>query len=119
MSKEQAALQSRIAELEERVRELETFVETWSYPAAELHKKARFLGGLELLIEGASETAGVDWDRPETVPPPLRALRGAFARKSAFGLIIKVPNERGVVERWAVEVTSAPPELRLVKGGKP
>jgi hypothetical protein len=113
------ALQARVAELEARCAELETFVETWSYPAAELHKKARFLGGLELLIEGASETAGVDWDRPETVPPPLRALRSAFQRRGAFGLIIKVPNERGVVERWAVEVTAAPPVLTLVKGGKP
>lgn len=55
------------------------------------HPMVRRAGGLPLIVEGIAELLpGVRFDKPETIPPPVRAVMRALHRRSPFGLVIIV-----------------------------
>lgn len=58
-------------------------------------------GGMPLIVEGLVELmpgAKVRFDRPETVPPPVRAVMKALRQRKPFYLVIGVGEEAWWVE---------------------
>lgn len=53
------------------------------------HPKVRAAGGLSLIVETVAELMpGVRFDKPETIPPPARAVMRAIHKRAPFGLVI-------------------------------
>lgn len=58
-------------------------------------------GGMPLIVEGLVELmpgAKVRFDRPETIPPPVRAVMRALHKRQPFYLVIGVGDEAWWVE---------------------
>ena len=74
------------------------------------HPMVQRAGGLPLIVEGIAEfLPGVRFDKPETIPPPVRAVMRALHRRTPFGLVI-------IVEPKAWWVDLRADDLRLPRG---
>ena len=88
----QRAHEVRMVTVDER-RVLPYVPELFRFPVNYVHEHpmVQRAGGLPLIVEGIAELLpGIRFDRPETIPPPARAVMRALHKRSAFGLVIIV-----------------------------
>jgi hypothetical protein len=70
--------------------------EHFVFPVSAMHDDPRVkrLGGMPIIVEGLAENLpGVSFDKPETIPRPVKRVMRALYRGTGFGIVIIVENE--------------------------